>query len=365
MDFNNLTLDGGILDLRGGLATLEGVTTITSNADFTGEISGQGTVDVFGLIVNDGRIVCDSTLGLTFNAVSVASRFDLDGSGVESGLVDARQGRLTFNGRLADAFSGVMRIGVGDPRSITMAYDWTLGTGGKLEFFGGSVAGSAARLLGPNATTTVKGRIEVEDVGLLDTKETVFETTAVVRVPDDGDRLILASPTFFRGGTYIGEGALEQQSDVQVWESTTIETGEYDWGNSTVATINNTYVNEGATFAIRSATTGTPRNEYRGTIYVTGSTLDVDLETGWLLPGRLPAEGKPAGTLNLTRGDNAVAKVTGAAHGRGVRPSDSRAGRSRGELYFRTRRVGHRPGGCGVAAQRPQHLGRWRLHRRG
>ena len=206
VDFNNLTLDGGILDLRGGLATLEGVTTITSNADFTGKISGQGTVDVFGLIVNDGRIVCDSTLGLTFNAVSVASRFDLDGSGVESGLVDARQGRLTFNGRLADAFSGVMRIGVGDPRSITMAYDWTLGTGGKLEFFGGSVAGSAARL-GPNATTTVKGRIEVEDVGLLDTKETVFETTAVVRIPDHGDCLILASPTFFRGGTYIGEGS--------------------------------------------------------------------------------------------------------------------------------------------------------------
>jgi len=303
---NDLTLAGGILDMHGGLATLVGNTVITSNAGFTGEISGYGTVDAGVTLVNNGMIKSDSLM-LTFHA-AYPGTFDLDGTGTEHGRVDASHGSLTFDGPLADAFDGKMNIGIG--KSITMGKDWTLGVGGLVDLNGGSAA--AATVAGSTTTTTVDGSILVHRLGKLATQQAVFNPTASVLVTDSHDRLILDATTFFKGGIYDGDGAVEQQGDVQVWKDTTMYAAEYDWGNSTAGDAHNTYINETVTFRIDSDTTGTPRNEYRGTINVTGGTLAVQLDSGWLLPrrGAEPGDGAP-GRLVFRPGDAHAPKLTG------------------------------------------------------
>ena len=132
-----------------------------------------------------------------------------------------------------------------------------------------------------------------------------------MRVNQTDNRLILPTTTYFRGGSYVGDGAIEQQGDVQVWQNTEINVGNYDWGNSTVADAHDTHINEGVTFTINSATTGTPRNEYRGAVYVSGGTLAVNLDSGWLLPKRSVDDGLPAGELVLIHGDGDAPRVTG------------------------------------------------------
>ena len=155
----------------------------------------------------------------------------------------------------------------------------------------------------------VEGTVD-SNVGVLRPDQVRFTQSAVVNVSQAGDRLTLETNAMLFDGSYLGDGAIEQQGDIQVHADITINTAEYDWGNSTASEAHDTNINGDFTFEINSATTGTPRNEYRGTINVIGGTLAVNTDSGWLLPRRNGA-GDPAGTLVFNAGDVSPPKLTG------------------------------------------------------
>lgn len=299
-----LTITGGhLVTLPGAIVDVGNDLTIANDGAGFDISANGGTIAIGGKLVNDGEIigVGDTT---TFDAVGLAvNAFDLDGVG-ENGEVKALLGDLVFDGKLTDAFNSEMQIDAG--HAITMNDDWTLGGSGTLRLTG--APGDAAVVKG-NSRMTVKGSINA-DVGLVNADNTQFDETAIVNVGNSADRLTLATDALMLGGTYTGAGAIEQQGNITVDADVTIEVNEYDWGNSAAGNDNITTLVEGSIFTIDSTTTGTPRNEYRGTIHNAGATLNVNLASGWLLPRR-EAANAPAGTLNLNGGDVDDPKVNG------------------------------------------------------
>jgi hypothetical protein len=289
-----LILRGGRLVMAGGEVDFTAV-DVENNSSLPAEVHGHGTV-LAGALVNDGVVRADGGT-LTLNVIVA----NLDGAS-DAGLVEAISGDIVVIGIVPD-FQSVMTIGAG--HSIDMSVPWTLAKEGRLDLQGGAIS---ADLTG--ATVIVQGEVDVDRLGVLATNTVVFDRDADVQVPDANDRLILDTDAFFMGGSYTGLGAIEQQGDQQFWEDTTVQVREFDWGNSFAGELHETYLNETVELTINSETTGTATNEYRGTMHVIGATLNVNLNSGWLLPRRL-AGGAPAGTLHFNSGDANPPRVTG------------------------------------------------------
>jgi len=302
--FNALTLDGTSLHLIDGVVDVTNDLILSPDNITGGQISTYGgMVRVGRELVNDGEIVAfGGTTTFTYTG-QPSDKLDFDGAD-EAGQVNALLGDLIFDAEMTDDFDGMMVVE--DGQSIITNHDWTLGQDGELHLRGTT---SDPALWGGPANTIVEGTVD-PFIGILATNQTTFESTSQVKVDSGADRLILDTTTFFKGGTHSGDGAIEQQDNVHVQKDTTIDTGEYDWGNSTTSEAHDTYVSETATFTINSSTTGTQRNEYRGTIFINGATLDVNLDTGWLLPRR-EGDGLPSGTLFLNPGDQNAPRILG------------------------------------------------------
>lgn len=295
LEGHRLILRGGRLVMAGGEIDFTAV-DVENNSTLPGEVAGHGTV-LAGALVNDGVVRADGGT-LILNAIAA----NLDGAG-DLGLVEATSGDLVIMG-IVPAFHSTMTIGAG--HSINMNVPWTLATEGRLDLRGSAIS---ADLTG--ATVTVEGQVDVDRLGVLATTTVIFDKDASILVSDANDRLFLDTDAYFMGGSYTGLGAIEQQGDQQFWEDTTINVREFDWGNSFIGNLHETFLNETVKVTINSETTGTANNEYRGTMHVTGAMLNVNLDSGWLLPRRL-AGGAPAGTLHLNPGDANPPQVTGA-----------------------------------------------------
>lgn len=311
---DTLTLAGSDLQLLDGTVTAYGDLVLTEDGVSGGQISAYGgEVRVGGALYNEGEIIAFGGVTTFTHTGNPTATLDLDGL-TQEGFIRAHLGDLVFDAETTDAFDGDMEVF--EDRTITMNHDWALGAGGLLKFFVLDSNPGPATLAGP-AKTTIQGMVTVSGlptsdtaIGVLATDEAWFESSAIVQVGAN-DRLVLDTDAFYRGGIHTGMGAIEQQGDVQVWEDTDILAEEFDWGNSTPGEVHQTFINETVTFAIKSSTTGTPSNEYRGVMTVTGGVLDVALDSGWLLPRRDGEGALPAGTLNLNRGDANAAVVTG------------------------------------------------------
>jgi hypothetical protein len=132
----DVIVNGGDLDLSGGYVDLSDDLILSADTfGQQGNVSGYGTVDVAGTLVNNGRITATDGGTLTFVSAN-ASPWDLDGTAGE-GEVFATTGNLNFStGAVADAFDGLLQITA--PYSATFGESWTLGLGGEINLSGGS-----------------------------------------------------------------------------------------------------------------------------------------------------------------------------------------------------------------------------------
>ncbi|MEQ9454151.1 MAG: hypothetical protein RLN76_06105 [Phycisphaeraceae bacterium] len=236
LEAGDVIVNGGELDMSGGLADIGDDLDTEIFDGFIGEVNGNGTVDVAGTFRNDGRIRPDGGR-LTFVSANATSAWDLDGpSG--NGLVDASVGDITFStGGVNDAFDGVMTVG--DGQDITFNVDWALGTGGVLNLNGGATLAADAEILG-TGTTTLSGVVNVVGFAAIDTP-VVVESTATVNITASDAQLTLGNSTLdsvtYNGGTFTGAGTLVQNGDATVTagNTVTIATRTFDWDGGLIS----------------------------------------------------------------------------------------------------------------------------------
>lgn len=266
LEANRLDLNGGELDMAGGLADINGILDMNETNGFTGRITGNGTVDVSSRLDNDGLISVDGGT-LTFTSAA-GSPWNLDGGG--DGIVNAISGDINFaSGGLFDDFDGEMNVGVA--RNINFAEGWALGTGGVLTMGGGTVVADRAEVSGD---AVIRGDILVDKRGELDGVLT-FHTTANVDLPDPDDRLDLGTATSdtitYNGGTFTGNGTLVQDGDATVTAGNTvdIEVSNFDFDGDSIS---DTTILAGATMNITGSGI---TDEHNGVITINSGTLNV------------------------------------------------------------------------------------------
>lgn len=170
----------------------------------------------------------------------------------------------------------------------------------------------------------IGGAIAVDKRGII-TAAVSFVDTATVLVPDADDRLHLVGPTQYLGGSYYGDGTLEQIGNAKVSDDTTIDVSTYDW-DGIDANPSATLIEEGTVFTINSQELERKNKDgYGGTIFMEAAKLEVNITepradgTLSILPWSLDAAGKidmkggkKGGDINFIRlGDGSPMTVSG------------------------------------------------------
>ena len=279
LEANRLDLNGGELDMTGGLADVNGILDMNEANGFTGRITGNGTVDVSSRLDNDGLISADGGT-LTFTSAA-ANPWNIDGGG--SGIVNAVNGDIDFNsGGLFDSFDGTMTVGVA--HSITFVAGWELNTSGDLNLNGGASVADRAEVDG--GAMILRGTINVNGFGELD-GPTTFHATSNVAI-GSGDRLDIGNATgdtiTYNGGSFTGTGTLVQDGDATVTAGSTvdIDVSSFDFDGDTIS---DTTILAGATMNITgSAIT----DAHDGVITINSGTLNVATGNEVIFGGEFP-----------------------------------------------------------------------------
>ena len=266
LEANRLDLNGGELDMTGGLADINGILDINETNGFTGRITGNGTVDVSVRLDNDGLISPD---GGTLNFTSAAANpWNLDGG--SNGIVNATSGDINFNsGGQADTFDGTMTVGAG--RSITFVEGWDLGSAGDLNLNGGASVVDRAEIDG--GAMGIFGNVTVNGFGELD-GVTTFNSASNV-VIGAGDRLDIGNSTAdtitYIGGSFTGNGTLVQDGDATVTAGNTvdIDVANFDFDGDSIS---DTTILAGATMNITGSSI---TDAHDGVVTINSGTLNV------------------------------------------------------------------------------------------
>ena len=266
--------DGATLTMAGGTAKVwEGLElNLSSGAPST--IQGYGYVEVAMPLYNNGVIRADGgTLSFGYGGFD-PTPLDLDGNVPgEYGRVWALDGDLHFSAGLTDEFDGHMWITEGHTIDMDYTGGWTLGPDGSLNFDTDPPNLAPATLDG--SRTSVRGHIHVRGPAIIDTI-VQFESTADVSIDTAADRLLLTGvATMYRGGSYTGEGTLEQRGPAAVEEDTQIDVRYFDFDGDE-ADPSTTSIHPYKTFTINSYQVElTGDNDYDGILAVKGGKLKV------------------------------------------------------------------------------------------
>ena len=265
-----------------------------------GQIVGHGIIDVGGTFNNNGQLVVDggSLLLWSTSGVGVWNIGGSDGTGV----VSAMNENLTILGPHL-SFNGEMFIGIN--RTVSINHEaWRLGPGGSLHL-AGSGNPATFRAFGGDGSAIIQGHVKVTGLGVLDLPVT-FEPTASVQVDGFTDRLVLLGPTTFRGGTYVGDGIIEQIGDATVEADTVINVGIYDFDGDETNPSTTTIAPGAMLTVIALGIELDLTNEYDGTLSINGGVLAMNTHerfsaepVPWTLarPGRLNLQHNGAGGL--------------------------------------------------------------------
>ncbi len=342
LESGDLIVNGGELDMSGGLADIQNDLTLTADTlGREGAISGSGTVDVAGTLINNGRITGTDEVSPLLNFISAAaSPWDLDGTS-GNGEVYATAGNISFSsGSISDAFDGIFRVD--DPHILTIAVGWTLGGGGQVDLNGGdpdfaTLSGGlitasggtidASGLSRITAPITLSGSADMNCLGtvLLDRLEldgTTTITGGTIDISADsslqidgttsisggtfttfaGSLLNLRGVTTLTGGSYNGPGEVQFEAPVTVNQPVTIDTDLFDMdgvttGDDTLTlnddlTINSNFIDDG-------------NNSFNDLLAINGSgtTLHIPNVLSWFCTNQ----------LNITTGTTATfPSITGA-----------------------------------------------------
>lgn len=183
LETDNLLIDGAKLDLRGGLADIDGQLTIES-VGVGRNLTGFGTVDIQNAggepfaLNNNGRIVADGGT-LTLTSSNPAALFDLDGN-TGTGLVEATLGSIVVDAALQQVTG---EITIGSARFVQINDDWRLAGAGTIDINGGNNPATAAQLLGGDIE--VDGDIDVSGHARIDAR-TVLDFGSLLLVRSNG-----------------------------------------------------------------------------------------------------------------------------------------------------------------------------------
>jgi len=266
--------------LRGGMLKLENEPTVTVWHDVVveefngvkGLIEGTGFVDVGGRLINDGRIV--SSGGIAFRGDPGSTNWDLDGPN-ETGTIDALYGPLIFTGRVTDSYDNAVSVGVDS--YLNFSQDWTLGSGGALNFYGGTAITHWARIEG-NGRARLNGTVTVDGWARISAPVTFG---GMVRLPDADDKLFLTNETTFNGATISGAGTIALGALTVVGGVTTSTADIFIWNRDTE-------IQAGATLDIHAKQISEypALQGYSANATIAGR-LKVVTDTPWKLEGQL------------------------------------------------------------------------------
>jgi hypothetical protein len=233
----DVMVNGGDLDLSGGLVDLSDDLILSADTlGLQGNLSGYGTVDVAGTLVNDGRITATDAGTLTFVSANV-SPWDLDGA-AGGGEVLATTDNLDFSsGAVADAFDGLLQINA--PYSATFGETWTLGPGGEINLTGGSpqeavLAGAQLQASDGIVRAAFRARI---------TAPATFSASVETLVFPDSQLRLDGAVTFSGGAHLIGAN-----SPVAFYGGGTISGGTFGLNAGSALEIRSTVTVTGGTF---------------------------------------------------------------------------------------------------------------------
>ncbi|TWU00540.1 hypothetical protein Pla108_14920 [Botrimarina colliarenosi] len=218
----NLTGDGGTgaieleanttLSIGVKSAPLTGPITLASGSvlSFAGEAINDGTIQGAGLVdavgfVNNGLVRANGASPLVMGGPGTS--FDLDGS-TETGRLEALDGDLRIDVRLADNFGGEATIGAN--HQADFRFGWTLGGPATLNLNGapGAPATLATSGIQSGATffdgeTIVRGTVNVAGEGQI-LGDATFFPSAEVHLADEDAQLALGGVVAIRQGAEFG-----------------------------------------------------------------------------------------------------------------------------------------------------------------
>ena len=317
IDADNVTINGGVLELTGGALTLNeevGASLLDLNAG--GTLVGNGVISFADaplafttLFSNDGTLTALSRplfifgappVGtLQINTANTLSLIDLDGAG-NAGIVNVNRNQtLDVNGILADAFGGTMTLF--QESTLDMSNNWGLNAG-TLTANNGFVAGG----LGVPDTSAGKSIIK---------GATLTQSGGLINVPDTDGTLqfdanfTMSAGSFTNSGTVIfnettnittaaGYAPATATSQTIVTDATTITdvAGDFNWDGPGVAT---TTVRGGGVLTLNVNHVDTGDDVFGGTINLEDDgDLSVNVAAAsWTMAGTLKKSGALGGTV--------------------------------------------------------------------
>ncbi len=331
--------------IAGGTVTIGGAVTADGAGEFRSPTVFTGTADVRvpnagdmilltghsefagAAFTGDGSLVQGADIDVVEDTTIDSVTFDW-GNGVEESLhqitVHAER-ELVVNasgsGEAENPYRGVVLLD-GGTLTVNMAGPWLL-PGVLSEQFPDSFGQLTLQKPDGAGTAHLRGQPVTVDGTVVAKGGTSFihaditvRASGQINVDGSNDVLVLEKNTgTFAGGKIVGNGTLAQHGDIHVTADTGIDTTTFDWGNSITSAAENRAttltVDEGVVFTVNSTGTGTPANDYRGTINVDGGRLIVNTNSEWAVPtaGTIAGGTLPAGVLNLNQPGSGVPSV--------------------------------------------------------
>jgi len=327
IDADNVTINGGTLELAGGGLVLNeevGASLLDLNAG--GTLQGNGVITISDtplafttVFSNDGTLTALSRPAIIFNPPPVGTLqintnnafqlIDLDGA-ANAGVVNVNRNQtLDVNGTLADAFGGSMTLAHQSTIDVSSAWGMNAGT---LTVNNGFVAGGIGVDPIPASTSFIKGG-------------TLTQSGGTINVADADGTLQIDAPFTMNGGTFVNSGtvifngvtsittaagynpsSLNAQTIVNA--NVTINDGanDFNWDGNGAA---DTTVNNGSLLSITAAHIDSGDDVFGGSIILNNaSDLTVNVgATSWTLGGALTKNDVGTSTVS---GDRVV--ITGS-----------------------------------------------------
>jgi hypothetical protein len=306
IDIRNLQLqNGAYFELRDGHAVIGQDFSIDAQSHVVGRgnifLSTSATGRAALAMTMEGSLdVEGGDLTIQRTTASASATLSLNATGGQSSTVNVLQGnsRLFVQLPVPADFNGTMRIGGGNSATFSQGFD--IAAGGTLHLSGadsdGSAAPSVLNVAGSPASSfagTIRAHAGPSE---LNAPALFLETVRVIL--DTNSHLRLNLPTTYAGGSYSGNGRLNQNADATVTGQTTIgPLSVYDWDGE--SDNSNLTVNPGAHLTLSANNLEPGAAGYDGNITLDSGKLAVLTPGGWRMDGAMLLKGAPTiPTLN-------------------------------------------------------------------
>lgn len=299
----------GFLTLAGGTATLNGGMQVND-----GGVFGQGLLRVGGGTLNNEDQI-RGALGGTLTIDLDGGALDMDGIVSGTGQVQALLGSVMIDGGITDAFNGSVQVGSG--WEFGLSNNWTVGSGGVVEFITGegTVSGGEINLTGTgqlrtnggngtvdsdvsinggtlavNAgeTMTLNGSVDMSAgaltvAGTLNNANTLGVFGGAATIASGGTLVNTGSIRLHDGGPLTGPGLLRNNNGViDFVEDSFVSVGQLDLDGSAGGE-GSVIVRQGVTGTFAAPNVETGGGSFDGTLDLRGGTLVMQLAGAWSL----------------------------------------------------------------------------------